>query len=139
MENFDMEDIKIAYTVNKVFLVIFELCVIIGGIVISVLLDVGIGLGVLFGGGFFCALLWIFSRIVFGFLCDVKVIRNDIEKLTSTNENKIETLKSSREDIPVSKKFRCYKCKAVFEFNEDAQIIICPNCGAKCKNPYYKE
>lgn len=87
-ELFDKNDkyLKITNIILVIVTVLIMAGSLCGGLIITILISAA-GLGLLFGGIIMAALIYIFGRLIFSYLFDVKLIRNKlyetgIEQLT---------------------------------------------------------
>lgn len=82
-----LQHIETAYNICRVIIIIAIIILVIVGIVLCFVWDVVDGLCTLFGGLVSGLISLYFSRIMFGFLCDVKIIRNKIESVVLVSDN----------------------------------------------------
>lgn len=57
---------------------IFAVASLVLGIVLSIVMESSVLFLVAFAGWFVCLLMWVFSKLLLSYLCDIKLIRNKL-------------------------------------------------------------
>ena len=83
MEKTTPSQIESAYYFFNIILAVYIISMIIGGIVCCVKVEIGTGLGILFGGVVSGAIGLYFAKILFGVMYDAEVTRMFVESIAT--------------------------------------------------------
>ncbi len=139
----DIKDIELAYIICSVILGVCSFLCIILGVSLCIMELAPIGIVLIIFGLLFIFLYQQILRVVFGFFCDVKLIRYSIakdkgEEIATELEEKISSKEwkalDNEDYVDITCPY-CFEELAFLKENIEQDQLICPNCGKTIHTP----